>query len=156
MEIKQGNVELLNDLIQINCDRITGYKKAILEIGNSDPDLRSFFGEMANISSENVAALRKYVHEEGGHPADKSATKGEIYRGWMSLEVSFSGNDRKAILDSCEFGEGAAQKAYDLALESGVELPNEIRKLIKIQKTGLKMSLMSIKRQKKFQSADHW
>ena len=156
MEIKQSKVELLNDLIQINCDRITGYKKAILEIGNSDPDLRSFFGEMASISSENVTALRQYVHEEGGHPADKPATNGEIYREWMDLEVSFSGNDRKAILDSCEFGEEAAQKAYDSALESGDDLPDEIRKLLKIQKAGLKMSLISIKRQKKFQSADHW
>ena len=156
MEKKQSNVVLLNDLLQINCDRIAGYKKAILEIGNSDPDLRSFFGEMAIISSENVAALRQYVHEEGGHPSDKPATNGEIYSKWMSLEVNFNGKDRTAILVSCEFGEEAAQKAYDMALESGVELPEEIRKLIKNQKAVLKMSLTSIKRQKKFQSADHW
>ncbi len=156
MEIKQSNVELLKVLIQINCDRITGYKKAILEIGNSDPDLRSFFGEMANISSENVAALRQYVHEEGGPAANNSAMNGTIYKEWMDLEFSFTGNDRKAILDSCEFAEDAAQKAYQLALDSGVELPAEIRRIIKDQKVSLKVSLTSIKRQKKFQSADHW
>jgi hypothetical protein len=30
----------------------------------------------------------------------------------MDVKVSFSGNDRQAILESCEFGEDAAQKAY--------------------------------------------
>jgi hypothetical protein len=35
--------EVLNDLIQINNDRITGYEKSLKELKDSDTDLRDIF-----------------------------------------------------------------------------------------------------------------
>jgi uncharacterized protein (TIGR02284 family) len=63
----------------------------------------------------------------------------------MDVKATFSGKDRKAILASCEFGEDAAQKAYDSALSSDAELPTEVRQLIMDQKTSLKKSHDRIK-----------
>jgi uncharacterized protein (TIGR02284 family) len=58
----------------------------------------------------------------------------------MDVKATFTGKDRKAILASCEFGEDAAQKAYDEALSSEAELPAEVRQLIMDQKLSLKKS----------------
>ena len=56
----------------------------------------------------------------------------------MDVKATFTGNDRKAILASCEFGEDAAQRAYDTALSSDAELPAEVRQVIMEQKTNLR------------------
>ncbi len=50
----------------------------------------------------------------------------------------FTGSDRKSILESCEFGEDAAQKAYNEALESDADMDVETRQLIMKQKHLLK------------------
>lgn len=41
---------------------------------------------------------------------------GKIYHVWMELKTSFTGKDRQSILNSCEFGEDAAVKAYKSAI----------------------------------------
>ena len=87
------------------------------------------------------------------NPAEGTTTKGKIYRVWMDVKATFSGKDRKAILASCEFGEDAAQKAYDSALASDADLPVEIRQLIMDQKTSLKKSHDRIKRMRDIQPA---
>lgn len=63
----------------------------------------------------------------------------------MDVKATFTGKDRKAILASCEYGEDAAQRAYDSALSSDVEMPTDVRQLIMDQKTSLKRSHDKIK-----------
>ena len=48
---------------------------------------------------------------------DETTVAGKIYRGWMDVKQTFALDDRKSILNSCEYGEDAAQKAYKNALE---------------------------------------
>jgi uncharacterized protein (TIGR02284 family) len=71
----------------------------------------------------------------------------------MDVKATFSGSDRKAILASCEFGEDAAQRAYDEALASDAEMSTEIRQMIMDQKTSLKKSHDQIKRMRDSQPA---
>ena len=63
----------------------------------------------------------------------------------MDVKATFSGKDRKAILASCEYGEDAAQKAYEAALSSYAELPTEVRQLVMDQNQSLKISHDQIK-----------
>ncbi len=53
---------------------------------------------------------------------------------------------KEAILDNCEFGEDAAQKAYDMALNSDVELEAPLRELIVRQKAALRVGHDEVKR----------
>ena len=62
---------------------------------------------------------------------------GKIYRAWMDVKAMFTGHDRQTVLDNCEFGEDAAQKAYKSALETE-KLPAYLFTLINRQKTELK------------------
>jgi len=145
MYVNEKTTEVLNDLITINNDRIAGYDKAEKESDAEDGDLKSLFRQMSAESRSYVTDLSKYVVASGEEPTSKTMLSGKIYRAWMDVKATFSGKDRKAILASCEFGEDAAQKAYDSALSSDAELPTEVRQLIMDQKTNLKKSHDRIK-----------
>ncbi len=139
--------EVLNDLIEINNDRITGYQKAIDETKDIDVDLQAVFGKMADESRKYKAELTQAVTNLGGDPVSTATTNsGKIYRVWMDVKATFSGHDRKAVLENCEFGEDAAQKAYKMALASDAEMDAETRQLITSQQSSLKTSHDLIKK----------
>ena len=136
--------EVLNDLLKINNDRIAGYEKASGE--SEDLDLKTVFRTMADESRRFANQLSALIYEHGGDPASESTTaSGKIYRVWMDVKSTFTGKDRKAILNSCEFGEDAAQTAYKNALETS-ELPAEARTVIIEQQATLRESHDMIKR----------
>jgi len=137
------NATTLNDLIEINNDRIAGYEKASTE--TKDNDLQNVFREMASQSRQLKTELSDHVRVEGKEPAEGTTTRGKIYRAWMDVKVAFKGKDRKTVLNSCEFGEDAAQRAYTAAMKED-ELSPETRKLIQHQKDELKISHDRIKR----------
>ncbi|HKO80727.1 MAG TPA: PA2169 family four-helix-bundle protein [Chitinophagaceae bacterium] len=145
MYTDEKTAEVLNDLITINNDRIAGYERAEKETADKDTDLKTLFRQMSAESRSYVTDLSKYVAASGDRPTDKTMLTGKIYRAWMDVKATFSGKDRKAILASCEFGEDAAQKAYDSALSSDADLPTDVRQLIMDQKTSLRKSHDRIK-----------
>ena len=137
MKLNEKTAEILNDLIEINNDRIEGYERASRETESDDADLRALFNNMASESRRYVNELTSLVSQTGEEPAKGTTVRGKIYRAWMDVKATFSGHDRKAILASCEFGEDAAQRAYDPALSSDAEIPANIRQVIMDQKTNL-------------------
>lgn len=138
--------EVLNDLIKINNDRITGYEKAATESKDIDIDLQAIFNKMADESRKYVAELTHQVTSLGGESEGGSTTMGKLYRAWMDVKATFTGKDRTAILSSCEFGEDAAQKAYKDALASDADIDTETRQLITTQQASLKSSHDLIKK----------
>ena len=138
-------VEVLNDLIQVNYDRIEGYRKAAEESKEFGISMHSLFTHMADESRKHVSALNQLVTSMGGEAERGSTTSGKLYRAWMDLKATFSGNDRQAFLESCEYGEDMAQKAYDKALASDARMDTETRQLIMDQKLTLKKSHDEIK-----------
>jgi uncharacterized protein (TIGR02284 family) len=151
--VNEKTSEILNDLIEINNDRVRGYEKASKETEAKDADLRTLFDSMASESRRYANELSAHVAGSGHEPAEGTTVKGKIYRAWMDIKATFSGHDRKAILASCEFGEDAAQKAYDTALKSDAEISTEVRQLIMEQKTSLRKSHDKIKRMRDAQPA---
>lgn len=146
MEINKDLIEVLNDLIQINNDRVEGYKRASKESDNNDTDLNAIFNKMADESRQYVAELTREIVKLGGEPASGTTASGKIYRAWMDVKSTFSGSDRYTILASCEYGEDAAQKAYKDTLESDEIQSGEIRQLIENQKASLRISHDTMKK----------
>lgn len=138
-------IEVLNDLIKINYDRIEGYRKAAEESKNSDISLHSLFQSMADESRLNVSALVEQVRNLGGEPERGSTTMGKIYRTWMDVKATFTGKDKTSILVSCEYGEDQAQKAYEEALTADADIDPQTWQLIASQKEILKKSHDEIK-----------
>jgi uncharacterized protein (TIGR02284 family) len=138
-------IEVLNDLIRINYDRIEGYRKAADECKEFDTVLHNVFQHMAGESRKNVSALTQHVRSLGGDAESGSTTMGKIYRVWMDVKAGFAGQDRHSIIASCEYGEDQAKKAYDEALNADVEMDAETRMLIESQKATLKRNHDEIK-----------
>lgn len=144
MENNKVNTEILNDLIEINNDRVAGYEKAIEELHVEDSDLKSLFVEMIRQSHRHKSALTEEVQVLGENAETGTTTSGKIYRAWMDVKAIFTGHDRETILNNCEFGEDAAQKAYKMALDTE-GLSANLRTLITDQKTELRASHDQIK-----------
>jgi uncharacterized protein (TIGR02284 family) len=144
---------IINDLVRINHDRVVGYEKAIDELKDSDADLRTLFQRYITESRQYAQELTQEVSRLGGDPADGTTNSGKIYRVWMDLKATVTGKDRKTILNNCEFGEDAAQKAYDTALNSDAEFEPSIRDLIVRQKATLKAGHDEVKRLRDMQEA---
>jgi len=144
MENTKVNPETLNDLIQINNDRIAGYEKAIHELTPENSDLKDLFVKMIAESHKNKLALASAVQGTGTELETGTTTSGKIYRTWMDIKAVFTGHDRKTILNNCEAGEDAAQKAYKMALEEE-DLSAPTRSLIEEQKANLRASHDQIK-----------
>ena len=146
MQTNEKLAEVLNDLIQINNDRITGYENAIAAVDANDVDLKTTFRKMADQSVGYRNDLSAEVLKIGAEVAQGTTGLGKIYRAWMDVKSTFSTNDRQSTLESCEGGEDAAQKAYREALSSDAEINAEVRQLITSQQEELKTAHDLIKK----------
>ncbi|MES2454587.1 MAG: PA2169 family four-helix-bundle protein [Bacteroidota bacterium] len=144
MEHNKENAEILNDLVQINNDRVAGYEKAIHELKPEDSDLKSLFVEMIGQSHKLKMNLVQEIQSLGADAENGTTTSGKIYRAWMDVKAVFTGHDRETVLNNCEFGEDAAQNAYQMALEEDT-LTSNLRSLVSEQKFDLRGSHDEIK-----------
>ncbi len=133
------NIEVLNDLIEINNDRLKGYEKALAEVKDEDSDLKVVFAKMHTQSQKLKSDLIQEVQVSGEESSTGTTNSGKIYRAWMDIKAVFTGHDRYTVLNNCEFGEDAAQKAYKSALETE-GLSSNLNDLITGQKAELKTS----------------
>ena len=144
MENNKNAVEALNDLIKINNDRVEGYELAIEETKSEDSDLKSIFSGMTQESKKYNQELSTEIRNLGGETETGTTNGGKIYRAWMDVKATFTGHSRKAVLENCEFGEDAAQKAYKSALEDE-DLQGSSRDLVSRQKQSLRIAHDKIK-----------
>jgi uncharacterized protein (TIGR02284 family) len=144
MEGNERTAEVVNDLVKINNDRIAGYDRAISEAKDEDSDLKSTFASMKQESEQYKQELSGLAQQLGEDPAKGTRADGKIYRAWMDVKATFSGNSRKSVLENCEFGEDAAQKAYRTALNDS-DITPDVRNIIERQQGTLRQSHDRIK-----------
>ena len=114
----KATVSALNDLVKINNDRIEGYEKALKDLKPEDADLKPLFLSFIDQSRKIKMALGTELQALGGDMEKGTSGGGSLYRAWMDLKATFTGHDRHSVLVACEYGEDAAQKAYDTALNT--------------------------------------
>jgi len=118
MEDKKA-IDVLNKLIEINNDRIEGYETASKE--TEETELKTLFTELAQTSQECNGDLIDEVNQLGGDPVEGTKTSGKFFRAWMDVKSALTGKDRKAILNSCEYGEDVAVNTYKKVLENNTD-----------------------------------
>ena len=118
MELEK-TIDVLNTLVEINNDRVEGYVTASKE--TEENDLKSLFAELAITSKHIRQELTEEIVKIGGEPTEDTKVTGKFYRVWMDVKAALTGKDRKAILNSCEFGEDQALETYDKVLNENQE-----------------------------------
>ena len=98
--------------------------------------MKTLFAQFSSTSQKCKQELNNEVGKLGGTPAEGTLTSGKFFRVWMDVKAALTGKDRKAILNSCEYGEDAAKDTYKKALENDLEnLNTEQQSMIKAQHT---------------------
>ena len=139
----EKSIEILNSLIQINNDRIKGYETASKEA--DETDLKTLFSHFTETSLKCKADLVAEVKRLGGTATEGTTTSGKFFRVWMDIKSAMTGSDRKAIINSCEYGEEAALETYDDALSHDEDLSAEQLMMIKQQHAVIKANYQKIK-----------
>lgn len=131
METTEKSVEVINDLIEINNDRVAGFEKAMSDIKDENADLKELFQDYAEQSRRNSQELTAMVANYGDVETGTSVS-GSLHRAWIDVKSLFGGSDRKSILAEAERGEDAIKKAYREAI-SGNDLPADALSAISTQ-----------------------
>ena len=137
-------VNILNDLVKINNDRIEGYEKALKDLKDEDADLKPLFLSFIDQSRKIKMTLGTELEVLGGDIDQGTTGGGSLYRAWMDLKATFTGHTRHAVLAACEYGEDAAQKAYETALNTE-HIPAHLVDTLMDEKENLKASHNQIK-----------
>jgi len=137
MEYAEKTLDVINDLIKINNDRVEGFEKAGKDLEGNDSGLIAIFNKLAGESQQNVAELTGIVQQYGGEAAEGTSTSGDLHRAWIDIKSTFTGSDTEAILNECERGEDAIKSAYRSVLYSENELDPEITALLQKQQVGI-------------------
>jgi uncharacterized protein (TIGR02284 family) len=136
MENTAKTVELLNDLILINNDRIVGFERAIKEIEESDEnrDLIPVFLRCIDDSRRFKMELGGEVQVLGHDIEQGTSISGKLHRAWIDVKEAFTDHDRRTLLEECEHGEDAIKKAYYDAMAEG-GLPSYIVEMLSDQES---------------------
>jgi uncharacterized protein (TIGR02284 family) len=133
----EKSIKVLNNLIEINNDRIEGYETALSETNESD--LRSLFNRYIANSRRFKTELVAEVTRMGGAPEEGTRASGKIYRAWMEVKAALTGKDRKTVLNSCEYGEDVAVDTYKDAMEDHfMDLSDAQQKMVSSQYSQIK------------------
>lgn len=119
MLTSENSISTLNDLIEINNDRIAGFEKAIADINEENVDLKTLFQEYTDQSRKFSQELTAVVSTHAADAETGTSVAGNLHRAWIDVKALFGGRDRKSILEEAERGEDAIKKAYSDALKSG-------------------------------------
>ena len=111
---KDKTIDVLNELIEINNDRIEGYETATKE--TEENELKTLFAGFIATSEKCKHELVLQVLKLEGTPEEGTRITGKFFRAWMDVKAALTNKDRKAILNSCEYGEDVADETYRKAL----------------------------------------
>lgn len=142
---KEKSINVLNTIIEINNDRIEGYETASKE--TEETDLKTMFSKFSQTSQKCKTELVNEVQNLGGKPIEGTKTTGKFFRVWMDVKVALTRYDRKAILNSCEFGEDHAVDTYNKILKDDADLlTSDQQKMVKAQQALIKADHDEVKK----------
>ncbi len=134
--LKQDTIDLLDQLVEINNDRIEGYEKAMEILPPEDSyGLYNIFEKYRSQSFQFNAQLKPLIAQMGDVPTEGTRTSGKLFRTWMEAKAMVAPNTVKAILESCERGEDEFKRVYMNTLEKCTDAPADIITLIQSQAT---------------------
>lgn len=134
MEDAAKTIEVLNDLILINNDRIEGYEKAIKELknGGGNNELELIFLRFIDDSRRYKMEIATEIQALGRDIEQGTSISGKIHRAWIAVKEGFSDHNTRNLLEECEYGEDAIKDAYEDVLNNEA-LPAYISELLRDQ-----------------------
>ena len=114
-------ISTLNTLIETCRDGEQGFRTAAQNL--KDPQVKSFFTEVAQERAGFAEELKDHVQRLGGRPDEGGSAAGAAHRGWMNVKAAVTGGDDTRIIAEAERGEDVAVATYRTALEQKLPPP---------------------------------
>ncbi len=111
MELKPAAMEHLNELIQINMDTASGFRRAAAITEN--PTLKSMFYELGGQRARFVEELKEKVPEPAENIPTSGTWFGKAHHWWMDLRSTVSPDTGYALLAEVERSEERLKSAYE-------------------------------------------
>ncbi|MDI6033466.1 PA2169 family four-helix-bundle protein [Flavobacterium sp. LB2P84] len=129
---KDKAIVVLNNLIEINNDRIQVYETAT--IVTEESDLKNLFSEFQKTSKIFKSELVKEVQKMGGVAIDVIKQNSFFVKLWINFKASLINKDREDILNTLEYKEFVAIKSYKETLADNFDhLTAELLIIVKSQ-----------------------
>lgn len=144
---KEKTIDALNTLVEINNDRIEGYERA--SDNTEERDLKDLFSTFKQTSQKCRNELISEISKLDREATKSTKASGKFLRAWiawMDVKSALTGENRKAILSSCEYGEEQTDETYQTILDDESEHLNpQQQSMIKAQHSLLKIDQRTIK-----------
>jgi uncharacterized protein (TIGR02284 family) len=118
--INESAAQVLNDLIQVNNERINRYETLIAALPATDQELRFLFAKIIGESHQNKIILATELQAMGETIELAPDKRGKVYEASVSdlYKAKHVQNNRLNVLDHSDACEGAVLKAYNFSLMS--------------------------------------
>jgi uncharacterized protein (TIGR02284 family) len=132
MMSNEKSIVVLNNLIEINNERIETYKVA--EKGVEEDDLKDLFSEFQKTSTIFKSELVDEVQKMGGIPLNVNRSNSLLIKIWAGFKSKLIGYDREDILNTLEYTEFIAIKSYKETLSENLgDFTSELQIKLKAQ-----------------------
>lgn len=134
---KAKSIVVLNNLIEINNDRIEGYEIATKI--TEENDLKNLFSEFQETSLKCKSELVEEVKKMGGIPVEKTKITARLLKFWYNFMATLNYKEREDLLNSCEYEDFVLIKNYRETVSNNIEyLTYELQIKLKAQQLLLK------------------
>jgi uncharacterized protein (TIGR02284 family) len=141
------NVEILNDLLAIQHERVAAYQ-AFMKYPVSDESVYKLFKTIADRSRNLLFELRSHMSSSCSDPADRVEIRGEVCRSWPGIRFFKPDSTAADIFNCCEYNEWLTAMTYQHALEATQEKCPELQELLLKQFNRMKESFRMVHAEK--------
>lgn len=143
MQLNTKSAEVLNNLIQLNSNRVFGYQNVARQINAVDAPLKDIFTTVAGDSAYCISQLFPYIIEAGMQPAVEKPNE-DLFQGLKNNLLTSSHNQKSAqLLKADDFDQDGILDAYHHALNN-TQFPAELYNIINEQTQTLKKTRSTI------------
>lgn len=129
---KEKSIVVLNNLLEINNERIEIYETA--KKVTEENDLKDLFSEFQKTSAIFKSELVEELQKMGVVPVDVARNNSLLVRLWINFKAKLIGQDREDILNTLEYNEFVAIKSYKDTLSDNLDhLTAELHIMLKSQ-----------------------
>jgi uncharacterized protein (TIGR02284 family) len=138
------SIEVLNTLIEINNERLDGYKTA--SKGTYESDLIILFFEFQQKSKKNKTELIAEIKKLGGELRRKKRKKSLLHILWIDFKTALENKDREDLLSTCECDDYKTFRSYRTILKDNFDVLNkELLTKLKAQEHAIELDYDKIK-----------
>ncbi len=127
-------IEALNDLIEINKDRVVGYLQAANEMDKTDSFLKEMCLQNVREGKKNIQELSNEINKLNNEFPQTDNNNGKVIKLWNEVIEVDGYNNSEPSFATCVCSEDAIQQVYEDTLLTYTFMPADLRTIMMQQK----------------------